>query len=169
VEQEDLLLTLAQIAVTLTALSGVAGILRPRSGEARMTPIEILLLRNVALIGLVVAAFALLPLTFRGSAFSHLAIWRACSALAVACWIAAYGIFLRQALAPLRSGGFSVQVFSLGLAFNVIGIALLAWNLVSPDSASAQRYALGLLCALALAGINFIVTALRPGPPADGS
>lgn len=60
-EHEDLLLTLSEIAVTLAALSGVAGILGARSGETRIAAVEILLLRNVAFIGMVVAAFADVP------------------------------------------------------------------------------------------------------------
>ena len=163
---EDLLLTLAEIAVTLAALSGVAGILGARSGQSQLAPFEILLLRNVALIGMVVAAFALLPPTFRGSAIGDASAWRLCSVLALACWLAGYALFFRRAVPPLRSGEFSARVFALGLAFNVAGVTLLAWNVVRPGPPNAgQRYVLALMCALALAGINFIVTALRPRSP----
>lgn len=163
---EDLLLTLAEIAVTLAALSGVAGILRVRPGETQMAPFEIHLLRNVALIGMVVAAFSLLPLTFRGSALGEGAAWRLCSALALAYWSAAYGLFLRRAAAPLRSGEFSPGIFSLGLALNVVGATLFGWNALAPGPGSPQRYVLALMCALGLAGINFIITALRKSPGA---
>jgi hypothetical protein len=86
--------------------------------------------------------------------------------LTAACWLIGYGHFLRRVVTPLRSGRFSSRVFWLGLSFNLAGVVLLVWNVVAPGSGSAQRYVLALLCALALAGINFVVTALNPGPPA---
>jgi hypothetical protein len=49
-------------------------------------------------------------------------------------------------------------VFLVGFGFNVVGVALMMWNVASPSTAAAQRYVLALMCALALAGINFIVT-----------
>jgi hypothetical protein len=165
-EHEDLLLTLSEIAVTLAALSGVAGIIGARSREGRIAEFEILLLRNVALIGMVVAAFALLPPVFRGSGASGATVWRLCSALALAWWLGAYGLFLRQAATPLRSGEFSAGTFSLGLALNVTGAILLGWNALWSSSRSPQRYVLALMCALALAVVNFVITALRPRPPA---
>jgi hypothetical protein len=164
---EDLLLTLAEIAITLAALSGVAGILGARPGDTQISTFERLLLRNVALIGMVVTGFSLVPLTFRGSGVADVTVWRLCSALALACWLAGYALFLRRAGAPLRSGAFPLRVFSLGLALNLAGVVLLGWNVLAPGADAARRYALALMCALALAGINFVITALRPGPPAS--
>jgi len=164
-EHENLLLTLAQIAVTLAALSGVAGMLGARSGGTRIAAFELLLLRNVALIGMTVAVFATLPVTFQGSEIRPFAAWRLCSGLASSCWLVGYGLFFRRAVTPLRSGEFAPRVFLLGLAFNVAGVVLLAWNVVAPSPSSAQRYVLALMCALALAGINFVITVLRPSPP----
>jgi hypothetical protein len=163
---EDILLTLAEIAITLAALSGVAGILGARSSQTKVAAFEILLLRNVALIGMAVAVFGILPLTFRGSAINDVVSLRLCSALVVVCWLVGYGLFLRRAVPALRSGEFAAGVFLVGLAFNVVGAALMLWNVASPSSASAQRYVLALMCALALAGINFIITALRLDPAA---
>lgn len=164
-EYEDVLLTLAQIAVTLAALSGVAGVLAARPGQTELSAFKIVLLRNVALIGMIVTAFALLPLTFRGPEFSGTSAYRLCSVLALACGLAGYAIFLPRGRAALRSGEISAGAFGLGFALNATAVVLFAWNAVAPTLVSPQRYVLGLMCALAIAGINFIVAVLTPKEP----
>jgi hypothetical protein len=166
VEYDDVLLTLGEISVTLAALSGVAGILGTRSGQAQLSDFEILLLRNVALIGMGVAAFALLPLTYRGSTIGGLSPLRVCSALAACSWLGGYALSFRRVLTALRCRQLSVGTFMLGLAFNATAVLLLAWNVVAPAPSSSRRYVLALMCVLAIAGINFIVTVLRPRSPA---
>lgn len=165
-EHEDVLLTLGEIAVTLAALSGVAGVLGARSGQSQLSGFESLLLRNVALIGMAVAAFALVPLAFRGSTIGASSALRVCSALAACSWLGGYVFSFRRALAAQRSGELSVGAFALGFVFHVTAVTLLAWNVVAPDPGSPRRYVLALMCALAIAGINFMVTVLRPKPPA---
>jgi hypothetical protein len=165
-QHEDVLLTLGEIAVTLAALSGVAGILAARSGQTQLSAFKILLLRNVALIGMVVAAFALLPLTFRESAISIPSALRLCSALATCCWLGGEALFFRRGRMAVRSREMSTGEFGLGFALNTTAVTLFAWNVLAPAPSSAQRYVLALMCALAVAGINFIVAVLRPKPPA---
>jgi hypothetical protein len=164
-EHEDVLLTLGEIAVTLAALSGVAGVLGTRSGQTQLSDFEILLLRNVALIGLAVAAFALLPLTYRGSTIGAFQALRACSALAACSWLGGYAATCRRVFTALRSRELSVGTFVLGLGLNATAVLLLAWNVVAPDPGSPRRYVMALMSVLAIAGINFIVTVLRPRSP----
>jgi hypothetical protein len=165
-EQEDVLLTLGEIAVTLAALSGVAGILAARPGDTQLSAFKILLLRNVALIGMIVAALALLPLTFRGSAISSLSALRICSTLAMCCWLGGEALFFPRGRAAVRSGEISASAFGLGFALNAVAILLFAYNVLAPTPSSPRRYVLGLMCALAIAGINFLVAVLNPRPPA---
>jgi len=164
-QHEDVLLTLGEIAVTLAALSGVAGVLAARSGQTHLSAFKVLLLRNVALIGMVAAAFAILPLSFRGSAISNPSAFRLCSALAMCSWLGGETLFFRRGLVALRSREISATEFWLGFALNATAVTLFAWNTFLPDSTSANRYVLALMCALAIAGINFIVAVLRPNPP----
>ena len=164
-QHEDVLLTLGEIAVTLAALSGVAGVLATRSDQAPLSDFEILLLRNVALIGMGVAAFALLPLAFRGSPSEALSALRVCSALAASSWLGGYVLTFRRVFTALRSRELSLGAFVLGLAFNATAVLLFAWNVVDSTGSSPRRYVLALMSALAIAGINFIVTVLRPRPP----
>jgi hypothetical protein len=165
-QHEDVLLTLGEIAVTLAALSGVAGVLGTRSNQTRLSDFEILLLRNVALIGMAVAAFALLPLPFRGSPIEALSALRVCSALAACCWLGGYTFTFRRIFTALRSRELSLGTFLLGLTFHATAVLLLAWNVVAPTEGSPRRYVLALMSVLAIAGINFTVTVLRARPPA---
>jgi hypothetical protein len=165
-QHEDILLTLGEIAVTLAALSGVAGVLGSRSGQTPLSDLEILLLRNVALIGMGVAAFALLPLPFRGSPSEASSALRVCSAVAALFWLGGYVLTLRRVLTALRSRELSRGTFVLGLAFNATAVLLLAWNVLTPTQESPRRYVLALMSLLAIAGINFTITVLRPRPPA---
>ena len=164
-EYEDVLLTLGQIAVTLAALSGVAGVLAARPGQTELSAFKIVLLRNVALIGMIVTVFALLPLTFQGSEISSSSAIRLCSVLALFCGLGGYAFFLPRGRAALRSGEISAGWFGLGFALNAAAVFLFAWNAVAPTPSSPQRYVLGLVCALSIAGINFIVAVLTPKEP----
>ena len=164
-EHEDVLLTLGQIAVTLAALSGVAGVLAARPGQTELSAFKIVLLRNVALIGMVVTVFALLPLTFRGPGISSTSAFRLCSVLALFCGLGGYAFFLPRGREALRSGEISAIAFGLGFALNAAAVVLFAFNVVAPTLSSSQRYVLGLMCALAIAGINFIVAVLTPKEP----
>jgi len=165
VEYEDVLLTLGQIAVTLAALSGVAGVIAARPGQTELSAFKIVLLRNVALIGMIVTVFALLPLTLRGSEISSATAFRLCSVLALFCGLGGYAFFLPRGRVAMRSGEISASAFGLGFALNAAAVVLFAWNTVAPTLSSPQRYVLGLICALAIAGINFVVAVLTPKAP----
>ena len=55
----------------------------------------------------------------------------------------------------------------LGPLTTLFGVTLLSYNAVSPSTASPQRYALAVLCMLAIAVFNFLIGAfaLRARPP----
>jgi hypothetical protein len=164
-EHEDVLLTLGQIAVTLAALSGVAGVLAARPGQTELSAFKMVLLRNVALIGMIVTVFALLPLTFRGPEISSTSAFQVCSVLALFCGLGGYIFFLPQGRAALHFGEISASAFGLGFALNAVAMVLFAWNAIAPTLNSPQRFVLELMCALSIAGINFIVAVLAPKAP----
>jgi hypothetical protein len=47
----------------------------------------------------------------------------------------------------------------------VTWLTLLGWNTLVPTSRSPRRHVSALMCALTLAAIDFVITALRPKPP----
>jgi len=162
-QHEDLLMTLAEVAVTLAALSGVAGIVGSRwqdQGLARS-----LLLRNVALIGMATALFALLPLVFRGSDVPTSTVWRGCSSLAGLVWFIGYLVHYPSLK---RDPTLVDWAFWLALLVSFAGIGAFAWNTFGPSSLSPHRYVLALLLWLSIAGLNFVVSVFSPrgNPPA---
>ena len=161
----DLLLTLAEMGVTLAALSAVAGVIGPRRADGR-PGLSIRLLRDVAILGMQAGFFAVLPLIFLGNGP---AVWRWCSAAALVLWVALYATFLRDALGPVREGAYSLVEFGSGLAITLLGFGLLASNVFWPSGASTRRYVLALVCMLVLAGGAFVLGAfVRREPPAAG-
>jgi hypothetical protein len=112
-----------------------------------------------------VAAFALLPLAFRGSPSEASSALRVCSTVAAFSWLSGYVLTLRRVFTALRSRELSRATFVLGLALNATAVLLLAWNVVAPTQESPRRYVLALMSVLAIAGINFTITVLRPRPP----
>lgn len=164
-EHKDVLLTLGQIAVTLAALSGVAGVLAARPGQTELSAFKILLLRNVALIGMIVTVFSLLPLAFQGPAVTISGAFRICSVLALLCWLVGNVFFLPRVRTALSAGEISLSALGLAFVLNTTAVILFAWNIVVSTTSSPQRYVLGLMCVLSIAGINFIAAVLTPRKP----
>ena len=76
-----------------------------------------------------------------------------------------YAFFLPRGRVALRCGEISASAFGLGFALNAAAVVLFAWNAIAPTLSSPQCYVLGLMCALSIAGINFIVAVLSPKEP----
>jgi len=166
---DDVLLSLAQVGVTLAALSGVAGILESRRNDPRQDPISIRLLRDVALLGMLAALFAVLPpVLHQDAAMNGAGPWRFFSATGVILWVPLYATFLRDARKAVRSATFSWLDILLGFAIQLIGLGLLISNVVAPSAASSVRYTLAIVTVLVLAGLSFLEGAFgfRVRPPA---
>lgn len=167
-DSHELLLTLAEVAVTLAALSAVAGVIESRRAEAQHSRISIRLLRDVAVLGMLAALFAVVPLVFDRDPNNSPQVWRWCSAAALAIWIANYVSFFREAVRAVRTETFSWSGILLGLAITFLGFGLLAYNVLVPSDAAPQRYTLAIVCLLVLAGLDFLAGAFvsRPHRPA---
>jgi hypothetical protein len=168
VDHRDLLLTLAQIGITLAALSGLAGIVGARRVESPREQLSIRLLRDVATVGMMATLFALLPLALDdGSA----TVWRWSSAAAAVSWIALLAEFARSGGALIRASEPVWKVawpWLAGPLITLFGTALLTYNAIAPSVSSPQRYALAVLCMLVIAALNFLAGAfaVTSRPPA---
>lgn len=164
----EVLLTLAEIAVTLAALSAVAGVIESRRAEPSQSRISMRLLRDVAVLGMTAAFFAVLPPIFGGGSGEETQVRRWCSAAALGVWIVDYVTFLREALRAVQTQTFSWTDISVGLAITLLGFGLLTYNVFMPYGAAPERYILAILCLLVLARLDFLAGAfdLRSGPPA---
>lgn len=144
--QQDLLLTLAEISVTIAALSAVAGVVQ-REG---LTAVASGLLRDVAIIGMLVALFALLPLIFWNEGPNVL---RICSAGAAILWLIGYAFYLRGVF---RDRSQISAAFWIGMIITLLGVGLFAFCALS--SVNMTYYTLALLAWLAIAGLNFVAS-----------
>jgi len=168
VDRHDLLLTLAQIGVTLAALSTVASVFSPRGVESPRDRLSVRLLRDVATVGMLAAFLSLLPLALdEGSAM----VWRWSSAAAAVSWLALFAAFARSGGPLLRASRphpkFALVPMVLGPLTTLLGMVLLTYNVIAPSTASPQRYALAVMGMLVIAAMNFLsgAFALRPRPP----
>ena len=87
--QQELLQTLAEIAVTIAALSAVAGVVRHEA----LSGVAAGLLRDVAVIGMLVALFSFLPLIFWNS--ETINAFRLSALRAASMWLLGYGFYLK--------------------------------------------------------------------------
>jgi len=153
----EVLLTLAEVGATLAALSAVAGVIESSRNDAQQNPISTRLLRDVAVLGMSAALFAILPPIFdHGTVPNKIGTLRYCSTVALILWVSGYVAFVRQALKAVRAAAFSRLDILVGFVITLFGLGLLASNVVKPSAASFWRYPLAIVCALVLAGLNFL-------------
>ena len=154
---QELLLTLAEISVTIAALSAVAGVVQQQA----LSSVSSGLLRDVAVIGMMVALFALLPLVFWTN--ESLIAFRTCAAAAALTWLCGYVIYLRGALKDKTQ---ITTAFWIGMVITLFGICLLVTCMFSEGEAAITTYLLALLTWLAIAGLNFVSSVFsEPGAP----
>ena len=151
---EELLPIFADISVTLAALSGVAGVIGT-VGDARDVDLRArrVLLRDVAINGLVAALLSLVPLLFEDA-------WRVASAAAALFWLGIFLVSSRQ----IRLLERRLRRVWIAPVITALGLALFAWNVVAPDAASPMRYAAGVLCLLGIAGLCFVFAVFVSAP-----
>ena len=149
----DLLELLAQLAVTIAALSAVAGATR---SPAQDTLNSSLLLRDVALVGLAVALYSFVPLLMFEAGLAIPFVLKACSAVAAVSWIVGYLLYIRRIR---KQPHLFTGMFMLGLVDTLAGIGLFVSGLFMPNGVS---YLSALLCWLAIASLNFISAIFSP-------
>lgn len=160
----DALMTLAEVGVTIASLSAVAGVIQSQRADSRTDPMTIRLFRDVALLGMIGALLAVLPVLLERWPSQGAGPWRACSAVGAAIWIVLYVNFLRQALPAVRRDRLW-RAFLLGLAITLLGLGSLIYNTILPSIAAPQFYMVAIVCLLFLAGFDFLIAAFTLGSP----
>ncbi|CAN0583894.1 unnamed protein product, partial [Laminaria digitata] len=147
--QQELLQTLAEIAVTIAALSAVAGVVRSRP----LSLVSAGLLRDVAIIGMLVALFSLLPLIFWND--ETIVAFKLCALGAGSLWLLGYSVYLRGVY---KDRSQITVVFWIGMAITMLGLGLLFACVRSDDHSGITLYLVGMLSWLAIAGLNFVAS-----------
>jgi hypothetical protein len=154
---EDLLELIAQLAITIAALSAVAG--ASRSNTSTSTNLERhFLLRDVALIGMAVALYSVIPLLLDEAGVDSDLTMAACGGLAASAWLIGYALYIKRIWGDKTH--FTGQFF-LGCILTIGGLASFSWAAVFENEIA---YLCGLVCWLVIASFNFIngVFALDP-------
>lgn len=148
----ELLELLAQLAVTIAALSAVAGATQSSSKTSEAN----YLLRDVALVGLTVALYAILPLLMLESELEPGLTLQICGFLAGLCWLVGYCLYIRRIWGETEK---FTAAFFVSLTVTVLGMAFFTVNVFEPRGVF---YVSGLVCLLAIAGLNFISAVFPP-------
>ncbi len=157
IDHEAFLLTVSEIAATVVGFSIVVGVLAPGSQGADVRRVA---MHDVALIGFMVLAGALLPYLLATAGVSPPTIWRVGSAAL----LALYGWGALTSLKRFReSSGSALAMPLLGPRLVVLNSvivatasALLLWNCVFPSQASSARYLAALGAMLVIVAYLFL-------------
>jgi hypothetical protein len=156
VEDRDLLLTSAEVAVTFAGFASLVAMFGARASRDGLH-IDANRLRTMVVVSLLVAALALFPFVPFRYGLPEAVVWRISSG---ALLLAVIWLTLRIArdygavrAAGIRLGRF-IRVLNSGLVFGPMVLAVI--NVLGGSEASAPgNYLVGLLSLLALAGVQF--------------
>ncbi len=143
---EDLLELIAQLAITIAALSAVAGATRGDNIDRENQ----YLLRDVALIGMAVALYSVVPLLLDEAGVDGDLIVTACGSLAALCWFAGYIMYVKRIWGDKAHFN---RWFFFGMLVTLSGLAALSYAALFGNDIA---YLAGLVFFLSIAGLNFI-------------
>jgi hypothetical protein len=158
---EDILYTLAGVAVTIAGFSGVVVVL-PLRDSPNWSPTEIRMLRLLIADSFVTLFLALLPIPLSLANWSPEAIWGLCSALLgswflIGDWLAVRGEFADRAEQHSGTNPLNAPIrFGIYLVALLMGIVLWLSALGVLAPAGQALYVLGLMVLLAIAAIEFV-------------
>jgi hypothetical protein len=159
VEQRDLLVTAAQVAVGLAGFTGVASALGNRATD---TDVQRLRLMGLLSYSLLAAAFSVLPLVLSAMSIGETFLWQIASAIYLAVSLSRLLPAWRRALPVARaSQGSWYLVPSLLVAPNVF-LFLGVFGFATPSPISC--YVLAVYLHLVLSGLLFLRYFVRSGP-----
>ena len=156
-EREDLLFIFAEISAAFVGFSIVVGALGHQTQHSKLRQ---KLMADVALIGFFVLGGSLLPVVLHANGMSIAAIWRVSSLTLMIVWVMGYGSYL-MALHRFQIPLFAVPLIPkafvvTGPVIVLIGIGLLAWNVLLGGTGVAGRYLIALLILLLIATFLFL-------------
>lgn len=158
---EDILYTLAGVAVTIAGFSGVVIVLPLRDKHVWL-PKEIRMLRLLIADSLIAVFLALLPVPLALANWSSDAIWRLCSALLGTWFILGDFLAVRGELRDRADQSVGANPLNAPIRYGLILAALLMglWLWLSASGALAPAgqalYVLGLMVLIAIAAVEFI-------------
>lgn len=143
--------TLAEIGITLTTLSCVAGLIETSIGDPKLAGQKRLQLRDVAVCGIAVMLLSVLPMLFQDESPWAAAAWRGLSAFGLVWWVASAFVATRL------EGRVVVWWYAfVSTTASIVGVGLLAWTVASPQDHAPERYTAALVLLLVIGALNFL-------------
>ncbi len=153
-QDSDLLLTIAEVAVAFAGFASLVSILGHRSAQDDFY-VSSVRMRAMVLYSLLVVAFALIPFVFNRYGLRDEALWRVSSALFAIAVVAVEVWLIRQVFGlHVLSRRRPVLVIVIP-TLSVASVTLLANATIVPSSLTAALYLTGLGLLLFLAGLVF--------------
>ncbi len=141
---EDVLLTIAEIAIAFAGFSGIVVVFSRREGE--WTETDRIAFAEMIASSLMILVLALLPFLLHHSGLRHPAVWGWCSALAAAAFVIRGLYAVPRAM---RTGSFSGgNLFSVGTAFLIGGFLVIVGLIGNAASIVFERIFAPYLAAL---------------------
>jgi len=153
-QESELLVTTAQVAIGLAGFSGVAGVLGARPGSAS-PEFQGARLRLMIETSLLAAGFSLLPMVLELLGFEPRALWRIASGMNLLAFAPQFALSFRRSTAIIRVSGEPTPKAwgAVTTLIAVLTVALLAASALG--FASSRLYVAAIFLQLVLGGIAF--------------
>ncbi len=154
---EGFLQTLAEVSITLAGFSALISVFRQRAGSA-WRPEGLMAMRGVIELSLIPVLFALLPFPLFYSGLTESAVWRVCSGLFCATYVAYTALSWIRIRGLTRSGARRPRPrYTRGMTgIGIVGALLLAGNTITLPFGGLSLYLTGLLLVLVVAVLQLV-------------
>jgi len=153
-QESELLVTIAQVAIGLAGFSGVAGVIGERTGST-VPAVQGALLRLMIESSLLAAGFSLLPIVLFHVGCAPELLWRLAAAISLLAFTAQFGLAMRRGLRIIRAG--AGQPRAWGAAVTLIAVAvMLLLGAATLGFASSSFYVAALFLQVVLSGGSFV-------------
>ncbi len=153
-EQQDVLLTLGEIAAAFVGFSTIVIVFKSSRSE-----LQRLRLRGVAEIGIAALVGAFLPVLATGFGLSGPSVWRVSSLIFAPIGLIGWILWARTVARAGYRPAFGTSTLAPDILANVVGQVLLWWNVVSPSESAPTRYVAALMAFLLIAAMSFVAAA----------
>ena len=154
-QESELLVTTAQVAVGLAGFSGVAGVLGERRGSTA-SAVQGALLRNMIETSLSAAGFSLLPIVLSHIGFASEVVWRLAAGINLVAFVAQLGLTVRRGMRIIAASGGSVPRAWVAFVFAFATFIVVSLAVSTLGFSSAPLYVGALFLQLVLSGSMFV-------------
>ena len=155
-QQADFLFVVAEVAVALSGFAGLVTVISRRSGRSSdEAKLDLQRLRNVLVVSLLAAGFALVPYVAELVAARPASAWRSCAVLFLVASLGTLGPTIRRTIGAYRAADEPVPASAWG-AVAAISLSWLLLLLCAAGLFPAATYLAALLALLFVSATSFV-------------